>query len=99
MKIFKNISSLPTTQPSGIDLSEGTVITTYLYIAKIQQSLFEGNAEAAACEVLVAALDAETILNNGFFCGADISGQQFEAGEVFLPQLMFAARALTGPMI
>jgi methanogenic corrinoid protein MtbC1 len=43
-------------------------------------------------------VDAQTILNEGLMRGADLVGQQFEAGEVFLPQLMFSARALKAGM-
>lgn len=63
----------------------------------IQQTLIDGDAEAAeaaACSALAAGLDTQAILNEGLMRGADIVGQQFEAGEVFLPQLMFSARAL-----
>lgn len=67
----------------------------------IQNALISGNAEAAeaaAREALAAGLDAQSILNDGLMRGADIVGQQFEAGEVFLPQLMFSARALKAAM-
>lgn len=67
----------------------------------IQNALISGNAEAAeaaAREALAAGLDAQSILNDGLMRGADVVGQQFEAGEVFLPQLMFSARALKAAM-
>ena len=67
----------------------------------IQNSLISGDAEAAeaaAREALTGGLDAQSILNDGLMRGADIIGQQFEAGEVFLPQLMFSARALKAAM-
>lgn len=67
----------------------------------IQNALISGNAEAseaAAREALAAGLDAQSILNDGLMHGADVVGQQFEAGEVFLPQLMFSARALKAAM-
>ncbi len=70
-------------------------------LATIQNSLITGDAEAAeaaARTALAAGLDAQTILNNGLMRGADTVGQQFEAGEVFLPQLMFSARALKAAM-
>ncbi|BBB49765.1 cobalamin-dependent protein [Pelolinea submarina] len=70
-------------------------------ITAIQQTLIEGNvetAETAARAALEAGVDAQTILNEGLMRGADIVGQQFEAGEVFLPQLMFTARALKAAM-
>ncbi len=70
-------------------------------LATIQNSLINGDAEAAeaaARAALAAGLDAQTILNNGLMRGADTVGQQFEAGEVFLPQLMFSARALKAAM-
>jgi len=67
----------------------------------IQNALISGDAEAAeaaARAALAAGLDAQSILNDGLMRGADIAGQQFEAGEVFLPQLMFSARALKAAM-
>jgi len=67
----------------------------------IQNALISGDteaAEAAAHAALAAGLDAQSILNDGLMRGADIVGQQFEAGEVFLPQLMFSARALKAAM-
>lgn len=68
----------------------------------IQNALISGDteaAEAAARAALAAGLDAQSILNDGLMRGADIVGQQFEAGEVFLPQLMFSARALKAAMV
>jgi len=70
-------------------------------LATIQNSLITGDAEAveaATRAALAAGLDAQTILNDGLMRGADTVGQQFEAGEVFLPQLMFSARALKAAM-
>jgi len=71
------------------------------FIHQIQLSLINGDAdeaEQATRDALAAGINAQTILDDGLMHGADTVGKQFEAGEVFLPQLMFTARALKAAM-
>ena len=39
-------------------------------------------------------IDAETILNQGMIAGMTIIGQKFKAGEIFIPEVLIAARAM-----
>ena len=68
---------------------------------RIKQSLHEGQT-AQLKELVQAALDegveAENILNRGLISGMEILGQQFEKKEVFVPELLLAARAMVGAM-
>ena len=43
-------------------------------------------------------LDVETILNEALLKGMDIIGEKFKASEVFVPDVIFAARAMTSAM-
>ena len=70
-------------------------------LEKIKQSLHEGQT-AQLKEFVQSALDegveAENILNRGLISGMETLGQQFEKKEVFVPELLLAARAMMGAM-
>ena len=71
------------------------------HLDRIKAVIIDGEEDDAP-EVVKAALDggvaALTILNQGLIAGADVVGQRFESGEYFLPELMFAGRALKAAM-
>ena len=63
----------------------------------ISESLQKGDHEKVA-ELTQKAIDdgltADEILNNGLLSGMEIVGQKFGAHEIFLPELLLAARAM-----
>ncbi len=66
-------------------------------IEQIAQSVIDGEPAVAAERAQAAVetgLDPLQILNEGLMGGADIVGKRFERGELFLPELMLAGRAL-----
>ena len=67
----------------------------------IYQSVVEGNSSAVGSGVR-AELDAgtapEEILNQAFIAAMDYVGQQFEAGEFFVPEMLISARAMQSGM-
>jgi corrinoid protein of di/trimethylamine methyltransferase len=72
-----------------------------IFLHQIQQALIDGDADAAeqaARAALATGIHPQVILDDGLMRGADTVGKQFEASEVFLPQLMFTARALKAAM-
>lgn len=67
----------------------------------IRQAIIDGDSQTTKTliqEALQDGIDALKILNSGVMEGADIVGQQFEAGEFFLPELMLTGRALKAAM-
>jgi 5-methyltetrahydrofolate--homocysteine methyltransferase len=47
-------------------------------------------------EALVANIPASDILNNGLIAGMDIVGEKMESGDMFIPEVLMAARAMGG---
>lgn len=66
-------------------------------LQQISESLQRGDHEQVA-ELTKQAIDAELsateILNDGLLSGMDVVGQRFGAHEIFLPELLLAARAM-----
>ena len=66
-------------------------------LQQIGQSLQKGDHEKVA-ELTQRAIDdglsADEILNNGLLSGMEVVGQKFGAHEIFLPELLLAARAM-----
>ena len=65
------------------------------------RELQAGEPEAVARlvqEAVDEGVDAETILNEGLLKGMDIVGEKFKANEMFVPDVIFAARAMTAGM-
>ena len=63
----------------------------------LQQAVIDGDNEkspALAQQALDAGFSAQSILNDAMMIGVNIVGDKFEAGELFLPQLMLTGRAL-----
>jgi 5-methyltetrahydrofolate--homocysteine methyltransferase len=70
-------------------------------LQKIASSLYNGENEAVA-ELVQQALDqgmaAEEILRGGLIAGMDEVGKDFKAGELFVPEVLIAARAMHAGM-
>jgi 5-methyltetrahydrofolate--homocysteine methyltransferase len=70
-------------------------------LKNIYQSVVEGDSSAVSAGVR-AELDAgtapEEILNQAFIAAMDYVGQQFEAGEFFVPEMLISARAMQSGM-
>lgn len=70
-------------------------------LKEIYQNVVEGDASAVEAGVK-AELDANTspeeILNHALVKAMDFVGQQFEAGEFFVPEMLIAARAMQAGM-
>jgi len=66
-------------------------------LSEVAKSLVAGNADKAG-ELTRAAIDdglpAEEILNKGLVAGIQVVGEQFENGEIFLPELLMAGEAM-----
>lgn len=70
-------------------------------LRRMTESVIDGDAPGAveaAGQALQAGLDPLAILNEGLVPGADEVGRLFEQGDIFLPELMLAGRALKAAM-
>ncbi|MDD4017022.1 MAG: corrinoid protein [Kiritimatiellae bacterium] len=66
-------------------------------IAQIRESLIRGRAPevvAGVAQALQQGMGAEEILNDGLCQGMGIIGEKFKKGEIFVPQVLLAARAM-----
>jgi len=66
-------------------------------LQQIGESLQQGEHEQVAeltRQAIDAGLPATQILNDGLMAGMDVVGQRFGAHEIFLPELLLAARAM-----
>ena len=64
---------------------------------RMRQSIIDGDykaAEALAAEALAGGIDPLTAIDEGFVPGLRYVGDQFAAGEMFLPEMMIAARTM-----
>jgi len=70
-------------------------------LKEIAENLIEGEADKVA-ELTQAAIDkgigADKILNDGLIVGMMVVGDQFKKEEIFLPEVLFAARAMKAGM-
>ena len=65
--------------------------------AAMKHSIIDGDEEAAAAvarQALVAGIDPLEAINAGYVAGMSYVGEQFSAGEMFLPDMMLAAEAM-----
>jgi corrinoid protein of di/trimethylamine methyltransferase len=65
--------------------------------AAMKQSIIDGDEEAAAAvaqQALAAGVDPLDAINQGYVTGMSYVGDQFSAGEMFLPDMMLAAEAM-----
>ena len=66
-------------------------------LKEIYQNIVEGNAaevEAGVRAALAAGIPADEILNNGLIAAMDEVGRQYEEGDLFVPEMLIAARAM-----
>jgi len=67
-------------------------------LLEMAENLEAGNA-AELCELVEQGLEdglsAEKILNEGLIRGMNVVGQKFKEGEIFIPEVLIAARAMT----
>lgn len=70
-------------------------------LGKITESLIAGNVDGVS-ELTKEALDggskAEDILEKGLLSGMDVVGQRFKANEMFIPEVLRCAKAMSGAM-
>jgi 5-methyltetrahydrofolate--homocysteine methyltransferase len=69
------------------------------HITDIYQAVLEGDAPAAKEAVqaaLQAGLSADQIMQEGLIAAMSEVGRQFEAGDFFVPEMLIAARAMSG---
>ena len=70
-------------------------------LKEIAENLIEGEVDKVK-ELIQAALDrgieAEKILNEGLIAGMNTIGEQFKSEEIYLPEVLFAARAMKAGM-
>lgn len=68
-------------------------------LSLLKQRVVEGDAKGTAAgvkEALAKKISAETILRDGLIPGMEEVGRLFAEGECFVPELLLAARAMTG---
>ena len=66
-------------------------------LKKISDSLMEGDAEsvgALTAEALAAGADARGVLDGGLIAGMNVIGERFRKHEIFLPDVLLAAKAM-----
>ena len=65
--------------------------------AAMRQSVIDGDPDAAAelaTKALAAGVDPLTVIDEGYVPGMQHVGEEFRCGEMFLPDMMLAARAM-----
>jgi 5-methyltetrahydrofolate--homocysteine methyltransferase len=70
-------------------------------LEQIAQKLYEGDEEAVAeltQEALNQGTGAPEILSGGLIAGMDVVGRDFKAGDLFVPEVLIAARAMSAGM-
>ncbi len=70
-------------------------------LEKLASMLYEGEDQEVAAlvqQALDAKMDPHTILQEGLIAGMDVVGRDFKAGELFVPEVLIAARAMHAGM-
>ncbi len=70
-------------------------------LEELAQKVIEGNAEQTKVSLQKAldeGLDAEKILTEGFISAMDVVGTKFKNNEIFIPEMLIAARAMKAGM-
>jgi 5-methyltetrahydrofolate--homocysteine methyltransferase len=70
-------------------------------LEQIAQNLYDGEEEAVAeltQKALDEGMDAPEILSGGLIAGMDVVGRDFKAGDLFVPEVLIAARAMSAGM-
>ena len=68
---------------------------------ELREAIVDGQAKVAVAKVteaLAAGTDAGTVLRQGLIAGMAQVGQLYEDGEVFVPEMLVAARAMTAAL-
>jgi len=66
-------------------------------LEQMQQDLYNGEVDkvvAATQKALGEGLSAQEILDGGLIAGMDVVGRDFKAGDLFIPEVLIAARAM-----
>ncbi len=66
-------------------------------LAKLNEAVITGNAGEAKSlteRALAEKLDPETIINEGLIAAMAVVGEKFKTGELFVPEMLIAARAM-----
>ena len=66
-------------------------------LQEISEKLQKGKMNEVAAlvkQAIAEGLDAQTILNQGLMPGMDVIGQRFKNNEIFIPEVLIAARAM-----
>lgn len=67
-------------------------------LGEINRSIMEGGGdrvEELTRQALDQGVEVKTILNEGLMAAMDVVGQRFESGELFIPEMLIAAEAMT----
>ena len=67
----------------------------------MKNAVIKGDANAArdlTSKALAAGVDPETVLNDGLVAGMNVVGKAFKAKEMYVPEVLFAARAMKTAM-
>ena len=70
-----------------------------MLLEQISEKLQKGRGrevEALIKEALASGISAEKILNDGLISGMGVVGEKFKSGELYLPEVMMAARTMDG---
>ncbi|HVO42452.1 MAG TPA: B12-binding domain-containing protein, partial [Aggregatilineales bacterium] len=70
-------------------------------IDEIREAIINGQVKVAAAKVqqgLDEGISAETLLNDGLIAAMRTVGDLFEQGEVFVPEMLVAARGMTASL-
>jgi 5-methyltetrahydrofolate--homocysteine methyltransferase len=69
--------------------------------AQLQDAIYSGDSDKSLSiteSILAEGLDAKTILNDGLIKGMEKVGVDFKNGDLFLPEVLLAARAMKASM-
>ena len=70
-------------------------------IDELRQAVVDGQAKVAVAKVgvgLAEGTDAGTLLRDGLIAGMAQVGQLYEEGEIFVPEMLVAARAMAAAL-
>ncbi len=70
-------------------------------VSQIRENLQKGDHHKVAeltRQAIAAGVPADTILDDGLLAGMDVVGRRFGANEIFLPEVLLAARAMNAGM-
>ncbi len=70
-------------------------------LGKVAESLIAGKVEEVAQMVkdaLDSGMDADEVLNKGLIAGMDVVGQRFKVGDMFIPEVLRSAKAMSAGM-